>query len=122
MMIEAGRWSFMAWRRRGSDAAPPSRRTQSRFAPCVILFLHQRYRTVGGEERVVADLRRLVEERLDEPTSLYERDSAGLPRRRAATGLVRGGLHPDAVGDAVRYHGARIVHAHNVHPTLGWRA
>jgi len=88
----------------------------------VILFLHHRYRTAGGEERVVDDLRRLVEERLGEPTSLYERESATVPARRAAAGLLRGGLDPRAVGDAVAASGARIVHAHNLHPTLGWRA
>ncbi len=88
----------------------------------MILFLHHRYRTIGGEERVVADLRRLVEERLGEETVLYERDSAGLARRRAAAGLLRGGLDPQDVAVAVRGSGARIVHAHNLHPTLGWRA
>ena len=88
----------------------------------MILFLHHRYRTTGGEERVVADLRRLVAERLGEETRLLERDSGALPRRRAAAGLLRGGLHPQQVGDAVTAGGARVVHAHNLHPTFGWRA
>ena len=88
----------------------------------MILFLHHRYRTVGGEERVVADLRRLVSERLGEETVLLERDSATLSGRRAAAGLLRGGLHPEQVGDAVRASGARVLHAHNLHPTFGWRA
>ncbi len=88
----------------------------------MILFLHHRYRTTGGEERVVADLRRLVGERLGEQTLLLERDSSALPRRRAAAGLLRGGLDPQRVGDAVLAGGARVVHAHNLHPTLGWRS
>jgi glycosyltransferase involved in cell wall biosynthesis len=88
----------------------------------VILFLHNRYRTVGGEERAVEDLRWLVGERLGEETELLERDSGGLGRSRAAAALLRGGLAPDDVAAAVRRTGARIVHAHNLQPTLGWRA
>ncbi len=53
---------------------------------------------------------------------LLERDSATLPRRRAAAGLLRGRLDPRQVGEAVRASGARVVHAHNLHPTFGWRA
>jgi glycosyltransferase involved in cell wall biosynthesis len=41
---------------------------------------------------------------------------------RAAAGLLAGGLRPDAVARAVRHSGARVVHAHNVHPAFGWRA
>ena len=52
---------------------------------------------------------------------MLERDSRGFPRH-AAEGLLRGGLRPEEVGDAVRRTGARVVHAHNVNPTLGWRA
>jgi glycosyltransferase involved in cell wall biosynthesis len=88
----------------------------------VILFLHNRYRTPGGEERVLEDLAWLVREHLGEDAEVLERDSASLGRARAAAGLLRGGLDPAAVGDAVRRTGARIVHAHNLHPTLGWRA
>jgi glycosyltransferase involved in cell wall biosynthesis len=88
----------------------------------VILFLHNRYRTPGGEERVVGDLAWLVRERLGEDAEVLERDSAGLGRARAAAGLVRGGLDPQDVADAVRRTGARVVHAHNLHPSLGWRA
>ena len=36
--------------------------------------------------------------------------------------LLRGGLQPDDVAAAVRRTGARVVHAHNVHPAFGWRA
>src|SRR5918997_100410 len=50
----------------------------------MILFLHHRYRTTGGEERVVADLRWLAEEHLGERTALLERDSAELGKAAAA--------------------------------------
>jgi glycosyltransferase involved in cell wall biosynthesis len=88
----------------------------------VILFLHHRYRTAGGEEQAVDDLLWLVRSHLGEDAELLERDSQRIGRRRAAAGLLRGGLDPDEVGRAVRRTGARIVHAHNLHPTLGWRA
>ena len=88
----------------------------------MILFLHNRYRTIGGEERVVEDLLWLVRERLGEDAELLARDSDLLGRRAAAAGMVRGGLHPDEVARAVRRTGARIVHAHNLNPALGWRA
>jgi glycosyltransferase involved in cell wall biosynthesis len=88
----------------------------------VILFLHNRYRTQGGEERAVADHMWLVREQLGEDAELLERDSAAMGRARAAIGMLRGGLQPDDVGAAVRRTGARVVHAHNVNPALGWRA
>jgi glycosyltransferase involved in cell wall biosynthesis len=88
----------------------------------VILFLHHRYRSTGGEERSVHDLQWLVRERLHEDAELLERDSATLAGRAAATGLLAGGLHPETVERAVRRTGARIVHAHNLHPTFGWRS
>jgi glycosyltransferase involved in cell wall biosynthesis len=88
----------------------------------VILFLHNRYRTIGGEERVVEDLMWLVRERLGEDAEVLERDSLALGRGRAAAGLLRGGLRPDDVARAVRRTRARVVHAHNLNPSLGWRA
>jgi glycosyltransferase involved in cell wall biosynthesis len=88
----------------------------------VILFLHHRYRTTGGEEQAVDDLVWLVRSQLGEDAELLERDSRAIGRPRAAAGLIRGGLDPDEVGRAVRRTRARIVHAHNLHPTLGWRA
>ncbi len=88
----------------------------------MILFLHTRYRTTGGEERAVEDLMWLVRERLGEDAELLERESATLARTRAAVGMLRGGLEPSDVAHAVRRTGARVVHAHNVNPTLGWRA
>jgi glycosyltransferase involved in cell wall biosynthesis len=88
----------------------------------MILFLHNRYRTTGGEERAVEALMGLVRERLGEPVQLLARDSAANGRARAATGLLRGGLAPEEVGKAVRLSGARVVHAHNLNPLFGWRA
>src|ERR1700704_485310 len=88
----------------------------------VILVLHNRYRTPGGEERAVADLLWLLPQRLGEDAELLERDSAALGRGRAAAGMLRGGLAPDDVAAAVRRTGARVVHAHNVNPAFGWRA
>ena len=88
----------------------------------MVLFLHNRYRTTGGEERVVEDLLALVRDQLGEQAELLERDSATLGRGGAAVGLLRGGSKPDDVGRAVRLTGARVVHAHNLNPTLGWRA
>jgi glycosyltransferase involved in cell wall biosynthesis len=88
----------------------------------MVLFLHNRYRTTGGEERAVESLRWLVQEYLHEPAELLARDSAELGRTRAALGLLRGGLEPGEVAQAVRLSGARVVHAHNLHPALGWRA
>jgi glycosyltransferase involved in cell wall biosynthesis len=88
----------------------------------MVLFLHNRYRTTGGEERAVEDLMWLVREQLHEPVELLTRSSAELARSRAALALLRGGLDPQEVGAAVRASGARVVHAHNLQPALGWRA
>ena len=103
-------------------AAAPVRRLGPAAPVTVILFLHHRYRSTGGEERAVGDLRWLVRERLGEDAELLERDSSAVPGRAAAAGLLAGGLHPEAVERAVRRTGARIVHAHNLHPTFGWRS
>lgn len=88
----------------------------------MILFVHHRYRTPGGEERTVDALARLVRDRLGEEAAVLERDSSAAGAARAAAGLLRGGLDPGEVAAAVRRTGARIVHAHNLHPTFGWRA
>jgi glycosyltransferase involved in cell wall biosynthesis len=88
----------------------------------VILVLHTRYRTTGGEERAVEDLAWLAREHLGEDVEVLSRDSTTLGRAGAAQGLLRGGLDPDAVGAAVRRTGADIVHAHNLLPAFGWRA
>jgi glycosyltransferase involved in cell wall biosynthesis len=88
----------------------------------MVLFLHNRYRVSGGEERVVEDLMGLVREQLGEGVELLDRDSATLGKGGAAVGLLRGGLKPEDVARAVRLTGARVVHAHNLNPTFGWRA
>ncbi|MGI8633749.1 MAG: glycosyltransferase family 4 protein [Solirubrobacterales bacterium] len=88
----------------------------------MILFVHNRYRQLGGEERFVEALMTLVRQRIREPVELLERDSATLGRTRAAAALLRGGLEPDDVAAAVRRTGARVVHAHNLHPSFGWRS
>ncbi len=88
----------------------------------MILFLHNRYRVAGGEERAVEDLLWLVREQLGEEAELLARDSATLGRSRAAVALLRGGLAPDDVAAAVRRTGARAVSAHNLNPAFGWRA
>ncbi|HEX8104751.1 MAG TPA: glycosyltransferase [Solirubrobacteraceae bacterium] len=88
----------------------------------MILLLHNRYRHPGGEERAVDDLRWLIREHLGEDAEVLERDSDAIGRAGAAAGLLRGGLAPDDVARAVRRTGARVVHAHNVNPSLGWRA
>src|SRR5438093_10575264 len=64
----------------------------------------------------------LVRGHLGEDAELLERDSAALGRTRAALGMLRGGLHPDDIAAAVRRTRARVVHAHNLNPSLGWRA
>jgi glycosyltransferase involved in cell wall biosynthesis len=88
----------------------------------MILFIHHRYRVPGGEERAVAALADTVRDELDEQVTLLERGSTGMRPATAAAGLIGGGLRPDQVGRAVRQTGARILHAHNLHPTFGWRA
>ncbi len=88
----------------------------------VILFLHNRYRTPGGEERAVEELIWLVRDQLGEQAELLTRDSAQLGRSRVAIGLLRGGLQPEDVAAAVRRTGARIVHAHNLTAGFGPRA
>lgn len=88
----------------------------------MILFLHNRYRFPGGEERAVGDLLWLVRERLGEDAELLERDSGRLGPGKAAGALLGGGLHPEEVERAVKRTRARVVHAHNLNPTFGWRA
>jgi glycosyltransferase involved in cell wall biosynthesis len=63
-----------------------------------------------------------VRRALGEDAELLERKSQVTGRGRAVLGLVRGGLDASEVARTVRDTGARVVHAHNLHPTLGWRA
>jgi glycosyltransferase involved in cell wall biosynthesis len=87
----------------------------------VILLVHNRYRAAGGEERAVADLLALLSRRGHE-VEVLERSSQGMGRSRAAAGLLAGGLDPGEVARLVRRRGVRVVHAHNLHPSFGWRA
>ena len=64
----------------------------SRFEQGMILFLHNRYRTTGGEERVVDDLAWLVREQLGEPVDAAGTRLGAVGPGRAAAGLLRGGL------------------------------
>ena len=87
----------------------------------MILLLHNRYRVRGGEERAVEDLAWLIPTHLGEDVAVLERDSATTNTARAGLALVGGGWAPGRVADAVSRTGARIVHAHNVNPSFGWR-
>lgn len=93
----------------------------SRSTEVRVLLIHNRYRALGGEERVVADIEALLTRRGDTVERL-ERSSAELSRSTAARSLLTGGLDPDAVARAVRRLRADVVHVHNVHPLFGWRA
>lgn len=86
-----------------------------------ILVLHNRYRIAGGEERFAAQLVDLLGRRAG-GISLFERSSSDSSAVEAGLGLVRGGLNAREVGDLVRESGSTIVHAHNIHPTFGYRA
>ena len=88
----------------------------------MILLLHNRYRVRGGEERAVEDLAWLIPSELGEDATVLERDSADIGPARAGLGLIGGGLGSDRVGEAVRRTGARVLHAHNVNPSFGWRS
>jgi glycosyltransferase involved in cell wall biosynthesis len=88
----------------------------------MVLFVHNRYRTTGGEERSVEELLWLVRERMGESAELIARSSSSLSRGAAAAALLRGGSNPRDVASAVRLCAARVVHAHNLQPSFGWRA
>lgn len=86
-----------------------------------VLVLHNRYRSEGGEERAVADLQALLRSR-GHTVAVLERSSESLGGLTAAAALIRGGLDPEEVAQAVRGMQADVVHAHNLHPLFGWRA
>ncbi|WP_053225823.1 glycosyltransferase [Solirubrobacter soli] len=88
----------------------------------MIALLHHRYRHAGGEERAVEDLRWLITTHLGEDVTTLERESDQVGARQAARGLLTGGTRPQDVAEAVKRTGARVVHAHNVHPTFGANA
>jgi glycosyltransferase involved in cell wall biosynthesis len=86
-----------------------------------VLLLHNRYRAEGGEERAVADIAALLADR-GHTVELLERASDRASRAKAARGLLRGGVEEAEVAAAVTRLRADVVHAHNLHPLLGWRA
>ncbi len=87
----------------------------------MILLLHNRYRTTGGEERAVAEIAALLARRGHE-VEVLERSSGNAGPARAALGLLAGGLDPGEIERVVRRRRAKVVHAHNLHPLLGWRS
>jgi glycosyltransferase involved in cell wall biosynthesis len=89
--------------------------------PLRVLFLHNRYRSEGGEERACSEIASLLEAR-EHPVAVIEDSSATLSQTRAARALLTGGLDPERVARAVRQFRADVVHVHNVHPAFGWRA
>lgn len=86
-----------------------------------VLILHNRYRQSGGEERLVGQLKRLLDGR-GIPCELLERESANVSRLEAGLALVRGGRRPEEVAQTVRAAGANIVHVHNMNPMFGARS
>jgi glycosyltransferase involved in cell wall biosynthesis len=97
---------------------PEQAQTLSRFQ---VTLLHHRYRQAGGEERCVRQIAELVEGSGGR-VAMIERASADYAGERAAgaaLALVRGGDSRGVVPDgSLEEH---VVHAHNVHPTFGWR-
>ena len=89
----------------------------------MVLFLHNRYRTTGGEERAVEDLLWLVREQLGEPAELLRAIlERALGRDAPRAGCCAAGSTPSEVARRCAQRGARVVHAHNLQPALGWRA
>jgi glycosyltransferase involved in cell wall biosynthesis len=86
-----------------------------------VLLLHNRYRSLGGEERAVREIAALLA-RHGHRVVLLERTSAELSRAGAARALLRGGEDAHEVTRMVQAHSIDVVHAHNLHPRLGWRA
>lgn len=97
---------------------PEPAQSLSRFD---VTLLHHRYRQAGGEERYVRQIAELVEGSGGR-ISVIDRSSADYAGARsiaAALALMRGG---DARGVSPAGSLANhVVHAHNLHPTFGWR-
>jgi glycosyltransferase involved in cell wall biosynthesis len=86
-----------------------------------VLLVHNRYRSLGGEERAVSEIHDLLVRR-GHPVELLERSSAELSRSHAARSLLSGGVAADEVAAAVKRLRADVVHVHNIHPLFGWRS
>lgn len=83
-----------------------------------VLLVHNRYRTVGGEERSVA-LQAAAFQHAGVPHALLERQSSEAGRARVAASLLRGGEAGAQITRAVHDLGADVVHAHNMLPLIG---
>ncbi len=83
-----------------------------------VLLLHNRYRQPGGEERAVDEIARLLRDH-GHVVHRSERSSDQTSNVAAARRLLSGGEDIGAVIAAFR---PDVVHAHNLHPLLGWRA
>lgn len=86
-----------------------------------VLLVHNRYRSLGGEERAVSEIHDLLA-RHGHTVELLERSSAEASRSRAARSLLTGGLAADEVASAAKRLRAEVVHVHNIHPLFGWRS
>ncbi|HWE34782.1 MAG TPA: glycosyltransferase family 4 protein [Solirubrobacteraceae bacterium] len=83
-----------------------------------VLLLHNRYRLPGGEERAVDEIARLLRDH-GHVVSTVARSSEQTSSVTAARRLLSGGEDISAEIAAFR---PDVVHAHNLHPLLGWRA
>lgn len=86
-----------------------------------VLILHNRYRVAGGEEEYVRRLEATLT-RAAGAVTVLQRSSDDIGSLRAARGMLLGGLDAGQVAAVVRREQITVVHAHNVHPTFGWRA
>ncbi|MFY9489064.1 MAG: glycosyltransferase family 4 protein [Solirubrobacterales bacterium] len=85
-----------------------------------VLVVHNRYRQSGGEERYVRELMDLLGGHAA-AAALYEHSSESIGRLSAGGAIIRGGREPERIGVAAGKIDATIVHAHNIHPAVGWR-
>ena len=114
MRAPTGRDDDCGWRQHG--------RLTLAWPGVVILLIHNQYRTLGGEERVVDDLSRLIPEYLGESVELLERGSDSLSGGKAALALARGGLDPAEVADVVAFLAsdrASWIHGQIIQPNGG---
>lgn len=89
-----------------------------------VTVLHHRYRQTGGEERCVLQLAELLRGAMAD-VRLLERSSADFAGARsplAAAAMAIGGVPPRTQQPHSVVGRHKVVHAHNVHPTFGWRA
>jgi len=104
-----------------STPLPGQRTRKTALRDQRVLVLHNIYREPGGEERYVRQLAEMLSRHAAD-VRLIERSSDSLGAAAASIGMLHGGLRAREVADAVREMNATVVHAHNVHPALGWRS